>query len=111
MIALTCVVMPTLLRLRRLLHEIEKLIESARLNLAPLIHDVTQITWSVQKLIGNIEHIVQSVDDSFEAVRNTTDELRDFGRRISHLIERRFAIISAFFRGVGEGLSKYWRSE
>lgn len=107
LIALTSVMVATLLRLRRLSREIEKFVESARMGLAPLIHDISQITWSAKKVMGNIEGMVQSVDEAFETVRNTTGEVE---RKVRHLIESRFAIVSALIRGVGAGFSKYWRN-
>ncbi|MFQ5751246.1 MAG: DUF948 domain-containing protein, partial [bacterium] len=61
-----------LVRVYRVFGEAQKLIEMVRLQISPIIHDLTQILTDVRSIVRTAEKEMVKVEDSITAVRDTT---------------------------------------
>ncbi|MCF8131462.1 MAG: DUF948 domain-containing protein [Deltaproteobacteria bacterium] len=62
----------------RAFSEAQKFIETARLQLTPLSHDVTRITTEVKGILSSVQRDLDKVGDSLDHVRETTRNLKEF---------------------------------
>ena len=72
----------TLLQIRRTAREVERILETARLQIVPLSHDLTVISQEVKGVLESIHRQVDGVEDSITAVRDAVVRLREFEEEI-----------------------------
>ncbi|HEX9972758.1 MAG TPA: DUF948 domain-containing protein [bacterium] len=91
-----------LFQLRRVAKEAEKLIDTARQQIAPLahnlnliIHDAQQIVHSVQTQVGKVE---KGVDEIQQLATRFTDFEKQLERKIQHPFLEFMGTMSAFFK-------------
>jgi uncharacterized protein YoxC len=99
-----------LLRLRKLAIEAEKLVETVRMNMPPLIHDVTKITGDVRSIVHTVERQAPKLGDAFEALRMTARDVHDFERMIRERLERPLLDLTALVSGILRGAVSFWRT-
>jgi uncharacterized protein YoxC len=88
MIGVALAATAVLLRVRKLVRELEKLAETTRLHLPPLMHDVTQITSDVRSIVRNVEREVPKLQDAFSSIRDTAREVHQLQQMIRQRVER-----------------------
>ena len=95
---------PVLLQVRRTAHEAEKLIDSVRLQVAPVSRDITAISREVKSVIQSIHRQVDRVEDGIETVHDMAVRVKEFQlevkRRIGEPLLQLAAIVSAIRRGL-----------
>jgi len=95
------------------LSEAQRLLESTRLQMAPVIHDVTQIVADAQSIVRAVDREMDKVGDSLAAIRDTTRNVRDFELMIQKRIERPLlditAVLSALVKGGRVFLNSFLR--
>jgi uncharacterized protein YoxC len=109
MVAIMMAAVAALLRIRRLAMEAERLVETVRMHLPPLIHDVTQITSEVRNIVHTVERHAPKVGDALEALRETARDVQDFERMIRDRIERPLLDLTALISGILRGFVEFWR--
>jgi uncharacterized protein YoxC len=103
MVAAVLFLIPTLLQIRRTAHEVEKIIEAIRVQIAPLGHDLTITAQEINSILQSIHRQVDKVEDGITTVRDTVVRLREFEegilRRFKPLLEVT-TLVSALRRGI-----------
>jgi hypothetical protein len=99
-----------LLRIRKLAIETEKLVETVRMNIPPLIHDVTKITGDIRSIVHTFERQAPKVGDAVEALRMTARDVQHFERMIRERIERPVLDLTALVSGLARGIVSFWRT-
>lgn len=100
----------TLLRIRKVAMEVERLVETVRMNLPPLIHDMTKITSDVRSIVHTLERQAPKLGDAVESLRMTTRDIYDFERMIRERLERPLLDLTALVSGIVRGVVTFWRT-
>ena len=104
---------PVLLQVRRTAHEAEKLIDSVRLQVAPVSHDITAISQEVKSVIQSIHRQVDRVEDGIETVHDMAIRAKEFQLEVKRRIEQPLLQLAAVLGGVKRGVeaiaSIFWR--
>jgi uncharacterized protein YoxC len=95
---------PVLLQVRRAAHEAEKLIDSVRLQVAPVSHDVTAISLEVKSVIQSIHRQVDRVEGGIETVHDMATRVKAFQIEVQNRIEEPLVQIVAVLLGVKRGV-------
>jgi len=99
-----------LLRIRKLAMEAEKLVETVRMNLPPLIHDITKISSDIRSIVHTVERQAPKLGDTIEALRMTARDVHDFERMIRDRLERPLLDLTALVSGVMRAVVSFWRT-
>jgi uncharacterized protein YoxC len=95
---------PSLMQIRRTAREVENILETARMQIVPLSHDLTVISQEVNGILQSIHRQVDRVEEGVINVRDTAVRLREFEREIEEKIESPLlelaTLVSAVTRGV-----------
>lgn len=110
MVMIMLAAVAVLLRVRRLAMEAEKLVETVRMNLPPLIHDITKITGDVRSIVHTVERQTPKLGDAMEALRITARDVQDFERMLRERLERPLLDLTALMSGVMRGIVSFWRT-
>jgi len=106
-VVFTIFLIPVLLQIRRTSRELEKLIDTTRLQMVPLSHDLTTISSEVNDLLKSIHRQVDKVEDGITSVRDAARSLRSFQMEIQRVIEEPLIELAALVRGVLHGLDVF----
>jgi uncharacterized protein YoxC len=100
----------TLLRLRKVAIEAEKLVETVRMNIPPLVHDITKITSDIRSIVHAVERQAPKVGDAMEALRSTARDVHDFEQMILERLQRPLLDLTTLVSGVVRGVVSFWRT-
>jgi uncharacterized protein YoxC len=95
---------PVLLQVRRTAQEAEKLIDSVRLQVAPVSRDVIAISREVKSVIQSIHRQVDRVEDGIETVHGMAVRVKEFQIEVQHRIEEPLLQLAAVYGGVKRGI-------
>jgi len=95
---------PVLLQVRRTAREAEKLLDAVRLQVAPVIHDVTAISLEVKNVIQSIHRQVDRVEGGIETVHDMAVVAKAFQIEVQRRIEEPLIQIAAVLLGVKRGV-------
>ena len=95
---------PVLLQVRRTAHEAEKLIDSLRLQVAPVSRDITAISREVKSVIQSIHRHVDRVEDGIETVHDMAVRVKEFQIEVQRRIEEPMLQLAAFIGGIKQGI-------
>lgn len=110
MVMIMLAAVAVLLRVRRLAMEAEKLVETVRMNMPPLIHDITKITGDVRSIVHTVERQTPKLGDAMEALRITARDVQDFERMLRERLERPLLDLTALMSGIMRGIVSFWRT-
>jgi len=112
-VVVAIVLIPVILQIRRTAREAEKFLETARMQIVPLSHDLTVISKEVSSIVQSIHRQVDRVEDGIAAVQDTARRLREFEEAIFTIVGEPLlklaALVSAVSRGIGAFL-RFFRS-
>jgi uncharacterized protein YoxC len=97
-------------RIRRVAIEAERLVETVRMNMPPLIHDMTKITSDIRSIVHTLERQTPKVGDILEALRVTARDIHDFERMLRERLERPLLDLTALISGIVRGVVTFWRT-
>jgi uncharacterized protein YoxC len=104
-VAVAIVLIPLILQIRRTARETEKLLETARMQIVPLSHDLTVISAEVSGILQSIHRQVDKVEEGIAAVRDAAERLREFEEGVLTIVEKPLlklaTVVSALSRGIG----------
>jgi uncharacterized protein YoxC len=104
-VVVAIVLIPVILQIRRTACEAEKLIETVRMEIAPLSHDLTVISKEVSSIVESIHRQVEKVEEGIAAVGDAAERLRDFEEAVLSIVGGPLlkipTVISAVVRGIG----------
>jgi len=95
---------PVLLQVRRTAHEAEKLIDSVRLQVAPVSHEITAISRELRSVIQSIHRQVDRVEDGIETVHDMAVRAKEFELEVKRRIEEPLLQLAAVLGGVRRGV-------
>jgi len=111
-VAVAIALIPLILQIRRTARETEKLLETARMQIVPLSHDLTVISAEVSGILQSIHRQVDKVEEGIATVRHAAERLREFEEGVLTLVEgpllKLATVVSALSRGIGAFL-RYFR--
>jgi len=99
----------TLLQIRRAAREVAKILEAARMQFAPLSHDLTVISQQVNGILQSFHRQVDKVDETVATVRDAAARVREFEEEVLHRIEEPLLEIATLFGAVGRGVGSFVR--
>ena len=77
---------PVFLQIRRTAREMEKFLETARMQIVPLSHDLTVISRELNDVLQSIHRQADKVEQSITTLRDGVGRLREFEEGILHKI-------------------------
>jgi uncharacterized protein YoxC len=95
---------PVLLQVRRTAHEAEKLIDSLRLQVAPVGRDLVLIFRDVKSIVQSIHRQVDRVEDGIKTVHDMALRAKEFQIEVQRRIEEPMLQLAAVFGGVKRGV-------
>jgi len=95
---------PVLFQVRRTAREAEKLIDSVRLQVAPVSRDVGLISRDVKSIVQSIHRQVDRVEDGIETVHDMAVRVKEFQLEIKRRIEEPMLQLAAVLGGVKRGV-------
>jgi uncharacterized protein YoxC len=104
-VVVAIVLIPVILQIRRTAREAEKLLDTVRMQIVPLSHDLTVISKEVSGILQSIHRQVDRVEEGIATVRDAAERLREFEETVLTRVEEPLlelaTLISAVSRGVG----------
>jgi len=104
-VVVTIVLIPLILQIRRTAREAEKLMETARMEIVPLGHDLTVISKEISGIVQSIHRQVEKVEEGIATVQDAAGRFRDFEEAALTIVEaplvRLATLVSAATRGIG----------
>lgn len=98
---------PVLLQIRRTSRELEKLFDTARMQVTPLSHDLTAISLEIKGILQSVRRQVDKAEDGITAVRDAAFRLKEFQAEIEQTIERPLLELAALVRAVSRGVETF----
>jgi uncharacterized protein YoxC len=95
---------PVLLQVRRTAREAEKLIDSVRVQVAPVSQDITVISRELKSLIDSIHRQVDQVEDGIETVHDMAVRAKRFEWEVKRRVEGPLLLLAAVLGTVRRGV-------
>jgi len=112
-VVVAIVLIPVVLQIRRTAREAEKLLETARMEIAPLSRDLTLISKEISSIVESVHRQVKKVEEGIDVVQDAAGRLRDFEEAVLTIVGGPLlklpTVISAVFRGIG-AFVRFFRS-
>ncbi len=100
---------PVLLQIRRTSHELEKLFETARMQVTPLSHDLTAISLEIKGILQTLRRQVDKVEDGINTVRDAALRLKALQEEVQQIVEIPLLELASLVRGVSRGVEAFLR--
>jgi len=100
---------PVLLQIRRTSRELEKLFDTARMQITPLSHDLTAISLEFKGIFQSIRRQVDKVEDGITSVRDAALRLKEFQAEIEQTIEGPLLELASLVKAVSRGAEAFLR--
>jgi uncharacterized protein YoxC len=105
MVVVAIVLIPVILQILRTARQAEKLLETVRMEIVPLSHDLTIISKEISSILQSIHRQVERVEEGIATVGDAAERLRDFEEAALTIVEgpliRIATLVSAASRGIG----------
>lgn len=108
-VVVAIVLIPVILQIRRTAREAEKLLETARMQVVPLSHDLTVISREVNSILQSVHRQVDRVEEGVATVQGAAERLRDFEEVILTRVEEPVFELAALVRAVSRGTGAFLR--
>jgi uncharacterized protein YoxC len=100
---------PVLLQIRRTSHELEKLFDTARMQVTPLSHDLTAISLEIKGILQTLRRQVDKVEDGINTVRDAALRLKALQEEVQQIVEIPLLELASLVRGVSRGVEAFLR--
>jgi uncharacterized protein YoxC len=104
-VVVAIVLIPLILQVRRTAREAEKLLETARMEIVPLSHDLTVIAKEISGIVQSVHRQVEKVEEGIATVQDAAGRFRDFEEAALTIVEtplvKLATLVSAASRGLG----------
>jgi len=104
MVLVLIFLIPVLFQVRRTAREAEKLIDSVRLQMAPVSRDVGLISRDIKSIVQSIHRQVDRVEDGIETVHDMAVRVKEFQIEVQHRIEEPMLQLAAVMGGIKRGI-------
>jgi uncharacterized protein YoxC len=95
---------PALLQVRRTAQEAEKLIDSVRVQVAPISRDIGMISRDVKSIVQSIHRQTDRVEDGIETVHDMALRVKGFQTEVQRRIEQPLLELAAVLGGIRRGV-------
>ena len=106
-VVVAIVLIPVVLQIRRTAREAEKLLETARMQLVPLSHDVTVISREVSDILRSVHRQVDRVEEGIATVQGAAERLRDLEEAVITRVEEPLLELAALVKAVSRGIGAF----
>ena len=106
-VVVAIVLIPVVLQIRRTAREAEKFLETARMQLVPLSHDVTVISREVSDILRSVHRQVDRVEEGIATVQGAAERLRDLEEAVITRVEEPLLELAALVRAVSRGIGAF----
>jgi uncharacterized protein YoxC len=106
-VVVAIVLIPVILQIRRTAREAEKLLETARMQLVPLSHDLTVISRDVSSILQSVHRQVDRVEEGIATVQGAAERLRDFEEAVLGRVGEPLLELAALVRAVSRGIGAF----
>jgi len=100
---------PVLSQIRRTAQQVEKTLETARMQIVPVSHDLTIISQEVNGIIQSIHRQVDKIEDGVTTVRDGAERLREFEEDMVQRIEKPLMEMATLLSAVTRGVDTFVR--
>jgi uncharacterized protein YoxC len=100
---------PVLLQVRRTSRELEKLIDTARMQLVPLSHDLTAISAEVKRILQSLGRQVDKIEKGVDSVRDAALRLKKFQEEVQQIVEEPLFELASLVKGIIRGVEALLR--
>ncbi len=108
-VIIAIVLIPVILQIRRTAREAEKLLESARMQVVPLSHDLTVISREVSGILQSVHRQVDTVEEGIATVQGAAKRLRDFEEALLTGVEVPLLELATLVRAASRGIVAFLR--
>jgi uncharacterized protein YoxC len=109
MVLVLIFLIPVLLQVRRTAKEAEKLIDSVRIQVAPVSRDIGLISRDVKSIVQSVHRQVDRVEDGVETVYDMAVRVKEFQIEVQRRIEEPLLQLAALLGGVKKGIEAFAR--
>jgi uncharacterized protein YoxC len=109
-VVFTVFLIPVLLQVRRTSRELEKLFDTARMQITPLSHDLTAISLEIKGIFQSIRRQVDKVEDGITSIRDAALRLKEFQAEIEQTIEGPLLELASLVKAVSRGAEAFLRT-
>jgi uncharacterized protein YoxC len=103
------VLIPVISQVRRTAREAEKFLETARMQIAPLSHDLTVISREISGILQSIHRQVDRVEEGMTTVRDAAGRLREFEETVLTRVEEPLLELATLINAVSRGIAAFLR--
>ncbi len=97
------------LQVRRIAKEAEKTIQSVRMQIGPVAHEVTVMSGEVKGIVQSIHRQVETIEDSVGTIRESAGRIREFEEEMLHRFERPLFELSTVASGISRGVGTFFQ--
>jgi len=108
-VVVAIVLVPVILQIRRTAREAEKLLDTVRMQIVPLSHDLTIISKEVSGILQSIHRQVDRVEEGIATVRDAAERLREFEETVLTRVEEPLLELATLIRAVSRGIGAFLR--
>ena len=109
MVLVLIFLIPVLLQVRRTAKEAEKLIDSVRIQVAPVSRDIGLISRDVKSIVQSVHRQVDRVEDGVETVYDMAVRVKEFQIDVQRRIEEPLLQLAALLGGMKKGIEAFAR--
>jgi uncharacterized protein YoxC len=108
-VVVAIVLIPVILQIRRTAREAEKLLDTVRMQIVPLSHDLTVISKEVSGILQSIHRQVDRVEEGIATVRDAAERLREFEETVLTRVEEPLLELATLLNAVSRGIGAFLR--
>ncbi len=90
--------------------EAQKFLETARMQLTPISHDITRIATEIKGILNTVQKELDKVGESLDHVKETARNLKEFERMIEERIQEPLLELTAFLSALVKGGRIFWQT-
>jgi uncharacterized protein YoxC len=108
-VVVAIVLIPVILQIRRTAREAEKFLETARMQIVPVSHDLTVISRELSSILQSIHRQVDRVEEGIATVQDAVERLREFEEGVLTIAEEPLLKLTTLIRAASRGAGAFWR--
>ena len=109
MLVVLIVLTPAILQISRTAREAEKFLETARMQVVPLSHDLTVISREISGILQSVHRQVDRVEGGIATVQGAAERLREFEEGVLTIVEQPLIELATLVRAVSRGFAAFLR--
>ena len=106
-VVVAIILIPAVLQIRRTAREAEKLLETARMQVVPLSHDLTVISREVSGILQSVHRQVDRVEEGIATVQGAAERLREIEEGVLTIVEQPLIELATLVRAVSRGIGAF----